>query len=336
MTGITRCQIVKQRYYIHPFSPAHKLEAALLYNDILYECSFKEVLTNEEMLEVMIDNGLWSMDEEVELNSIPLRIDALKVEMYGKYNTFQGKRVEQTRRMLIRLRARHMDLAARRHSYDFYTQEGLAKSLSMQYLITHSTKDIHNNFVDIETQPAWLLNRLIEEYTINSPSEEEIRTLSQYGQWRMIWSSGRQEGRVFGVPSICLTTAQQNLISWSKLYDNISEHPEPPEKDVLEDDDLLDGWLITEQKKRERERRERLGDSKGRNSGAQEVFISAETPEDAKRVESMNDPSAAFMKKQRMAVLKQKGTVSEQHMPDSRLQINTQAAQQYRNQVKGK
>jgi hypothetical protein len=130
-----------------------------------------------------------------------------------------------------------------------------------------------------------------------------------------------------------LTDEQQNLIAWSKLYDNIHEHIEPPPSEVVEDDDLLDGWLILEQKKREKEQRERAGDDKGKRGGAQEMFIPAETPEDAKRIEAMNEPGMAFIKRQRMATLKTQKVVSEQHMPDSKQQINVQAAQQFRDRM---
>lgn len=332
MTGTTRCLVVDNTYYIHAPSPAHKLEAALEYEDTLYECSFQGVLTDEEMLQIMIDNDLWTMAEETELNSVPVRLDALKVEMYQRHVGFQSRRVEQTRRMVSRLRQRQRKLAVRRHAYDFYTQVGLARTVQLQYLISRNTTDANHQPVEVEMQNDWLVRQLLDAYASGLPGELELRALAQYPAWRMIWASGRQEGRVFGVPSIWLTQEQQNLIAWSKLYDNINEHTEPPEKEVIEDDDLLDGWIIQEQKKREKERRERAGGQQ--KPGAQETYIVAETEEDAKRIEAMNDPSMAFIKRQRLAALKQNKVIGEQHMPDSQQQINVQAAQQFRDRMK--
>ena len=282
----------------------------------------------------MIDNDLWSMDEEAELNSAPLRVDALKVEMYQRFAAFKSSRVEQARRMLKRLRIRQSVLARRRHAYDLYTQKGLAGTFKLQYLIAKNVKGVDADVIDLESQPEWILRRVVEEYMHGRPTERDLRHLSKYSAWRMIWASGRQEGRVFGVPSTWLTDEQQNLIAWSKLQDNIQEHPEPPPKEVLEDDDMLDGWIIVEQKKREKEQRERAGDDKSRKSGAQEMFIPADSKEDAKRIESMNESSAAFVKRQRMATLKQHKVVGEQHMPDSKQQISTQAAQQFRDKMR--
>ena len=66
-------------------SPAHKLEASYVYTETLYDCSFQGILTEAEMLQVMIDNELWSAEEENELQSAPTRLDALKVDMYQRY-----------------------------------------------------------------------------------------------------------------------------------------------------------------------------------------------------------------------------------------------------------
>lgn len=319
-------------YYVCAPSPAHKLEAAYVYAETLYECSFQGVLADEEMAQILIDNGLWSSDEENELQSAPVRLDALKVDMYQRFVGFQSRRVEQARRMLMRLRKRQNELSQRRHQYDLYTQTGLAQAFRLQYLISRNAKDVDYNPVDLESQSEWLLRIILQEYTRNRPDELMIRALAQDGRWRMMWASGKQEGRVFGVPSTWLTDEQQNLIAWSKMYDNINEHPEPPPKEVMEDDDMLDGWIILEQKKREKAQRERTGMKD--KPGAQEMFIPVETAEDAKRVEAMNDTGSAFVKRQRMAALKQHKVVGEQHMPDSRQQISAQAAQQFRERMK--
>ncbi len=325
--------MVDKTYYISAPSPAHKMEAAFAYQDTLYECSFHGVLTDEEMLQIMIDNNLWTMTEEAELNSVPTRLDALKVEMYQRHVAFQSRRVDQARRMASRLRKRQRELAMRRHAYDFYTRTGLARTVQMQYLIARTTTDANHQPVDVEANHDWLARTLCEIYSGSRPDEMQLRILAQYPVWRMIWSSGRQEGRVFGVPSTWLTQEQQNLIAWSKLYDNINEHPEPPDNEVVEDIDLLDGWIILEQKKRENEQRERAG-GPDKKPGAQEMYVVAETAEDAKRIEAMNDSSMTFVKRQRMAALKQKKVVGEQHMPDSQQQISVQAAQQFRDRMK--
>jgi len=335
VSGRVRCQIIPDVYYVCPPSPANRLEAEFVYRETLNECSFFGVVNSSEMLELIIEHGLWSMDEENELTTMPSRLDALKVEMYQGYIAFKSRRVDQIRKLLAKARERQYGLSSRRHTYDLYTAEGLAESAKLQYLLARNTIDDKEQLVNLEEVSDSLMRALIDIYLQAKPTESDLRSLSQNHRWRMIWSSGRQEGRVFGVPSVWLTDEQQALIAWSKLYDSIQEHPDPPPKEVLEDDDLLDGWVILEQKKREKSKQEGEGHKAGLG-GAQEVFIPVDSASDAKRVDDMNATGARFTKKQRMAVLQKRKVVGEQNMPDSQQKMAMQSAQQFRNRMKSK
>ena len=68
--------------------------------------------------------------------------------------------------------------------------------------------------------------------------------------------------------------------------------------------------------------------------GKQEIFIPAETSEDAQRIHDMNDVQARFQKRQREQLIVKHGEVSEQQMPDSQLLMRQQALQQLRDRAK--
>ena len=331
LAGKVRCVVDDKVYYVCAATPEQKLEASIAYNNVLWECSFHGVMNREEMAQMMIDNGLWTAEEENELSSMHVRLDALKAEMYGQYATFQSKRVEKTRKMLEKMRQRQSKLSSRKYEYDMYTREGVAELTRLQQLVFANVELNNGQMLPQDYISDGFGRSLLDSYMHNRPNDLQIRELSKTPKWRMLWSSGRQEGRVFGVPSARLTDEQQNIIAWSKLYDNIGESSEPPSKDVMDDDDLLDGWLIVEQKKREKEQKE--GNTKGTKRGAQEVFIPAETPDDARRIEAMNDAGANFTKRQRMALLHKHGTVEEQKMPDSKQAIAMKAAQEFRQRM---
>ncbi len=336
IAGKTRCVVRGATYYIQSPLPTHTLESLYVYNDALYECSFLDMLTKEDVLSYMIETGLWSNNEEVELAGLPARIDALKVDMYQQHVAFRSKRVEQIRKTLNTSRSRQLELSGRKHKYDYYTTHGVAETARLHYILSLNTYNVNQERVLVEELPESMVRQLLEQYLDSKPGDHELRELSKLGRWRMIWASGRQEGRVFGVPSTHLSEEQQGLIAWSKLYDNIREHPEPPDDEVMGDDDLLDGWLICEQRKKEQKKKEGLGGKQGNKGGSQEVFVMAQTKEDAQRINSMNSPEAAFIKKQRMAVLQKSGAVQEQHLPDSQQRIAVQAAQKLRDNVVNK
>jgi hypothetical protein len=105
-----------------------------------------------------------------------------------------------------------------------------------------------------------------------------------------------------------------------------------PPSVVIADDILLDGWLIIQSKERDKERANKLGgDDKlaGSNKpGIQEVYIPAETPEDAARIHDMNDTQTRFQKRQREKLIAAQGEVDETKMPDSQLLMRQQALQE--------
>jgi hypothetical protein len=190
----------------------------------------------------------------------------------------------------------------------------------------------------VDTNPDEVYVRILSErYANNRPGDNDLREVSKISLWRSIWHAAKGASSLFGVPAYALSDEQRSLIGWSRLYDNIAEAHETPDKAVLEDNDLLDGWLITQHKKRDEERKVQQGEKSGsRRNGAQEVFIPAETAEDAARIEGMNDAMTRITKKQRLKLIEEKGRVSEQHMPDSQQAILMQATQAFHDRMRNR
>ena len=64
---------------------------------------------------------------------------------------------------------------------------------------------------------------------------------------------------------------------------------EAPSEEVINDDDMLDGWFIVQNRKREKDKKEKDVDSTlGANAGKDEVFVMAR-PEDKERLKSIKD-----------------------------------------------
>jgi hypothetical protein len=166
--------------------------------------------------------------------------------------------------------------------------------------------------------------------------DAQTRQIAKSPAWKMLWAAGKTES-LFGKGAIYLTDEQLSVINWSRMYDSVYESAECPSEIVLDDDDLLDGWLITQSKKREAEKNQQLGNNKGSNKpGLQETFIPAETAEDAARIDSMNDPGARATKQQRVRLAQKHGQVKEENMPDAQLTMRQQALLEATQQMKGK
>jgi hypothetical protein len=245
--------------------------------------------------------------------------------------SFQSARLDRARHLLQKLYKETDALFARRHYYDGYTCAGLAFSAQIEYLVTHNCYDDDGIKVDMSDKTDNYIRELVNEYCKQRLSDKDIRELSKYEPWKVVWVAGKTEGSIFGIPSSLMTEEQRSIINWSRFYDNVYEHPEKPDKTVIDDDDLLDGWLIIENKKSEQK------DKSGKSSkmgGAQEVFIPADTIEDARRIDALNEGESAILKRQRLNLVHKHGAMEEQNMPDSKIAIVSKANQMMRDRVK--
>ena len=119
---------------------------------------------------------------------------------------------------------------------------------------------------------------------------------------------------------------------WSRMYDNIQESTDCPSEDVIEDDDMLDGWFLIQQKKRDKEKAEsdfdKMNNSKLKN--ADDIFIMAGSQKDVEKIDSMNDTHGKMTKKERAASLRHKGSMEQHEFRDEKLKLRQQSNQQFK------
>lgn len=325
MSGKVKINLNDTVIYVGSPTPLQQFEAEDIYRQCLIDGQLLEMMSNEDVMDYLQSIGKWTLEDQQFLDELPTKLESMKVEMYTSYSMFKSKRVEQLRRMIKKLIESSFDVFSKRHAYDAFTCEGFALTCKFQYLVCATASDVNNNKIDI-TNDNTLIQEIIQAYISSSVPESDVRELCRTDPWRTIWNAGKAEGRVFGVPSILLTDDQRQLLTWSKLYDNIRDAVEPPDDKVLEDDYLLDGWLIVQGRKAKDEMKNRgKGDFSNRMSRANEIFIPVETAEDAQRVDQMNSAQSRMIKRQRMSLLAKTDTIPEERMPDAQLQLRQQA-----------
>jgi hypothetical protein len=294
------------------------------------DAEYSGVMTDQEVLSYLTDLGMWSLGDQQFIDDLPKQIEDMKADMYNAHEAFRSRIVEQLRKNIdAKVRDAH-EILTRRHSYDAYTCEGLAINARMIYVLARSTVDAHDRPVD-PTDDLATFQEIVAQYTSSAIPDTQIRLLARTDPWRGIWTAGKAEGRIFGVPSTMLTDDQKMLITWSTMYDSIRENMECPDDIVINDDYLLDGWLIVQGRKKAASKKE----SGRKDVKGDEIYVVAETPEDAKRINSMNDTQSQLVKQQRKRVLAEQGEVRTEKLPDSQLQLRQMAVQAMRNRTKG-
>jgi len=165
---------------------------------------------------------------------------------------------------------------------------------------------------------------------------EQVRELARTTPWIGMWNVLRINGPLFD-PSR-LTIEQQALLSWSNMYDKIHESPDCPSDEVLDDDDMLDGWLIIQRRKREADKKKQEIEShiNPKMKNADEIIMVAETAADAQKIDMLNPDHIKSVKKQRIKHIQEQGRVKEQEFKDVQQKRSMQMQQAYIQHVKGR
>lgn len=337
ITGNVDFSISGEKFVLGRFSRESKYKAEQIYEDMLYELSFSDLLTEEDILFTLLENGIWSAEKNNEIEDLEKGIDIVKTKMFE--HLFQKKEREAYRKQLNVARKRHSELFNQRHVFDHLTAKGVAMLAKTNYLICSNLIDKNNKKIwkddSFVKESVYFLTDLIEQYNQKRVTESQVRDIARTEPWRSTWVLGKKEGSIFGIPAVDYTEDQKFLSIWSSIYDSVYESSECPPDFAVEDDDLLDGWMITQRRKREDESFQRRGESmiNEKLAGAEEVYFVANTAEDAAIIDRFNTPEAKRIKQERFAHLNKHGTLNEMDMPDTKRKYQEEMMNAYRNAV---
>jgi len=299
-----------------------------VYNDI----EFEDLMTEEESLALMISSGVWTSKMEADLEKLPENIDILKVELYeAMYKKGVQKKL---RKYLAVSKAEQNKLNGIKHSWDHYTKHGLASFARWQYVLENTVMYTDNtpyNWEHINTLTA------LSHYQSEFISEDIIRELAHTEPWSNIWQVRKLNSRVFDGE---ITTDQMRLASWSSMYDSVSQYPDCPPKSVLDDDDMMDGWLISQRKDKEKESKRHEVETKlssnERISGAEEVFLPVNIHGEAKEIMDLNNPHGQMVVATRLKQVAEKGRVGLMEFSDMKQKLRMAFNQKGIDSMKGK
>jgi len=301
--------------------------ANTLYQKVYTSCIQDRILTQEEMEEFMLERNLWTAEEEKKIEDLNNNLELLKEAIY---NERADETLVERRRLYIRRTEQVLkELHAKKNAYSSNTCEGIASSEKAYYLF--SLCCYHNNeryeFIDdncTNLYYSWLPQVL---------KSDQVRELARTEPWRSVWLTkdvndlfAHEKGRELNID-------QKNIVQWSTMYDSIAESHEAPSSQVIEDDDMLDGWFIAQRKKREQKESQNDIDSRVQNSnisGSQEVYVMARGKQDAKNIHNANSPAGKMIKKQREAVIRRKGQAEDLDFKDRKMNLASQANSQFK------
>jgi len=186
---------------------------------------------------------------------------------------------------------------------------------------------------DFLNSDSTILESVIDKLIDGMLQMEDYRDLARNDPWRTIWSLGKES--CIGASTSEWTDDQKTLITFAKMYDNAYQASDCPSDDVIKDDDMFDGWMIDQRRKREKEQKQKEIDTINNiPDKAQEVFVFAPTREDADNVYNMNDRNTRMKIKQRQKVVNEQSVVDAQDLPDTKMELQQQAMQEFKEKMR--
>lgn len=305
---------------IKPLTIEQSVEAAKVYGDSFDTSLHEGVMTEDQMIKWMIQQGLWHKADDNELEKIDRAIDDAKVEMFKNYT--DKDKVKTLRVVLRALIKTKIEKISYKNSYFSNTCEGIAALQKTSWIIKNSTY-LDDTLYDFEEHDV---TSVINAWQQTNMSDSQIRELARNEPWRSLWSMRESAGIKLFINKDFqeLTNNQKSLIVWSQLYDNIRESMDVPPEEVIEDDDMLDGWFIEQGRKRKREvKKKHLEDSLTNKDIANkdEVYVMSKKDDSSgiQDIYDMNEATSRWVISERDKQIQSEGKVAHHKLKDQKI-----------------
>ena len=313
--------------------------ANCLYDNIVTNNRFGEWLDDEKIEEMLIKQGLWDKCNDIRIKRLTEVLDDYKVDLYKSYCT-NPDGVKRYKRLITQTKSTLSSSFRHRYSFERWTLYHYAENIKQRYLAMHTLycKDIrvYDKNTTFKDTSFHLLNEAVNIKTQLNFNDDTLRYLVRKDPFKTLWAIGKPNPFKFHL--LELNEGQKLALVFSKMYENIQNSPECPPDDVVDDDDALDGWLVSQSREHEKQKLDTKVRSTltAKQQSGGEIFLPAKNVEDAKKINQLNSPEIQMVKKQRQSLIKQKGVVNEKEFLDNRLDQQVEITHQFKNKFKGK
>lgn len=317
---------------IKPMKYFQCVEALEVYNESYDQSLADGLMTEDESEEMMRSTGIWTEEDDAKVEGIKKDMEKLKIEIY---NNRTKAHIRERIRQYIRIAEKALyETVNLKNAYFANTCEGTAALDKTTWIIANTT--YHNNklydFEDVQ------VDHVVMKWRESFLEENIIRELARNEPWSSYWRI-RENLNIklfYNDEDSEITENQKNLIMWSQLYDNIQESMDAPSNEVVEDDDVLDGWFVVQAKKRQKEKLEKEFNAKtgDKIKNADEVYVMSSSVEENELIENMNDLNSRRIKRERASTLASKGTARQHEFKDELLDKRAEINSQYRDKFR--
>ena len=321
-----------EKYELRPANSLLRYEAQIIYDNILNEEKYSEWIREENVEKLLIGLGLWTKDTMTIISDLEKKIDNTKVELYksailtDKQKPIRKKLIDY-KNQLSRIMSQKVDMTSN-------TLEGYANAIKNEHIICHTlfknNKRVFREISSGNENSYSYFNNIVNEINKNSIAIEDFKELARHQLWKSYWTYNKEN--CFHCSITELTEDQKTLVNISRMYDSVYDHPEAPTDKVIEDDDMLDGWMILQKRKADQSKTQQKFDNLNpKLKNAQEVFIMTDGKESYEEVMSLNSEESKHKLREKVNFINVHGSVSDANLPDVRRNIHNQAREMQKN-----
>ena len=334
-SGLKFITIEGQRYKLVPPSKEVRVLAEHIYQETLHSLRFETFITTEKAALLLRKLNKWNPSDEEDLKKLETHLEDRKVDLYNAL--YDAERQDRLRRAIKVAKSSLNNALGRKHALDHMTLDYHANLTKKKFITAMSLRNSDGEAIYSENSLSYsdstVLEGVINFLDGDIITIEEFRELARTDPWRTMWSLGK-EGCLSSSP-MEWTDDQKTLVTFAKMYDNAYQSMECPPDNVFEDDDMFDGWLISQKRDREKGKNTQHVDKmKGISDKAQEVFVFAPTREDADKIYDLNDEHSRMKVQQREKFIEQQGSVPASELPDTKMELRMQAMREAKDKMK--
>ena len=317
LSGVLYFYFKDEKYELRYPDNNLRYNANLLYQNIINNEKYMDWIREENIVNVMIYLGLWTKDSMKIIKSLEKKVEDKKISLY-KSEIFPDKQ-KKCQKDLDMTRDELNRILMKKYNFFNNTLEGYALSLKNEYIVCNTlyknnklvlSGDIENN------QTSYMyFNDLLNKINKNIIAMVDFKHIARSTLWRSFWNANKEN--IFPSSSTQWTDDQRTLVNITKMYDSIYEHPDCPSTKVIEHDDMLDGWMIFQQRKIEvMKKKQSLDDLNPNLKNASEVFLMSNSGEAYEEIMSLNDGSGKHRIQEKLNHVTKYGETNESNLPD--------------------
>lgn len=306
-----------------------KLKSFVLYDSFYENNLFSEgFISEDEIKELLVDLEILYFDYEKDIKSLENRLENLKVDLFQNY--FDRTKKNNIKKQIENTRQRYNELYSLSHSLDFLTLEHYCSNIKNEFIISNTLffYDSKNLVFDNGIQDYNLFNAITQIISNNILDVTILKKLARSDFWRNYYTVHKND--LFSYSATEYSEEQKAMVSISIMYDRIYEHPECPDKDIIEDDDALEGWMIYHQRQNKKEKKEKGVNSmlSGKVGRSQEVFLMAGNKDQKEDILGLNSVESNMKRQQKLAtVFSSETPLKDAELPDVKNSIRKQLSE---------